>query len=577
MKRLGLLVSLVSALLCVACGDDDESKAPDNADAAPDEGDASSSTTADGGGNSESSRSSATDEDPSDGPEASDGPRAKTTYGDVQGFVEDDILVFKGIRYGADTSARRFEAPAKPAPWTKVAAAKAFGDSCPQTPTGNPGGLFTSWQPDPVPGMSEDCLFLNVWTPAVDDGEKRAVMVWLHGGGFTSGNGSSTAYDGARLAKRGDVVVVTVNHRLNAFGYLNLNQYGEGFEDSAVAGLLDLVQALEWVRDNAASFGGDAGNVTIFGESGGGAKVSTLLNTESAKGLFHRAIVQSGAVLRLPDADRARMEADKVVAKLGLTADTIQKIKTLPEADIRAAMMGTAAATAPSVDGRTLTRQTFTPDAPPSGHDVPMMIGTNRTENSLFAGPANEALFELTWEALPDALAQDFPNQDVNAIIDGYKKLQPESSPADVYFEATTDANYLAGHRIQAERKVAQGGAPTWLYLFNWNTPVQGGKWRCPHALEIGFVFDNVANSESMSGIGEEQQRVADVMSETWLAFAKNGDPNNGAIPSWPAYETDTRPVMVFDESPELVPDARGKQVALFGPEAGLEYGNRYQ
>ena len=506
----------------------------------------------------------------------SDAPRATTSYGKVEGFVDNGIAVFKGIRYGADTSTTRFEAPAKPEPWTDVQTATAFGDSCPQTPTGNPGGLFTSWAPDPAPGMSEDCLFLNVWTPGVDK-MARPVMVWLHGGGFTTGNGSSQVYDGVRLAKRGDVVVVTLNHRLNAFGYLALNQYGKGFEDSAAAGLLDLVQALHWVKDNAAAFGGDASNVTIFGESGGGAKVTTLLATESAKGLFHRAIVESGAVLRLPDETAARAEADKVVEKLGLTKETIAQIKTLPEADIRQALMGTAAASAPSIDGRTLTRQTFTPDAPPSGRDVPMLIGSNRTENALFAGPANMALFDLTWEGLAPELSKEFPELDVASIIAEYKRLEPDATPADIYFEATTDANYLAGHRLQAERKVAQAGAPTYVYLFNWNTPVQGGKWRCPHALELGFVFDNVAKSESMSGIGDAQQRVADVMAETWIAFAKHGDPNNAKIPNWPAYQTGTRPVMVFDEKPEMVENPRGAQVALFGPNAGLKYGNRYQ
>jgi para-nitrobenzyl esterase len=568
MKRLSSLtlsaaVSLLSsspALLCVGCEDEDEESSRAPSRAAPDSGDGSTASSGDASGRVYPLR-------------------ATTTHGDVEGESEDGILVFKGIRYGADTGTTRFAAPKKPARWDGVAVTTTFGDSCPQTATGNPGGLFTSWQPNPVPGMSEDCLFLNVWTPAVADDAKRPVMVWLHGGGFTSGNGSSTAYDGVRLARRGDVVVVTLNHRLNALGYLALDHLGEGFEDSSVAGLLDLVLALEWVRDNAAEFGGDPKNVTIFGESGGGAKVTTLLATESARGLFHRAIVQSGAVLRLPDAEAAHAEADKVVQKLGLTTQTISQIKTLPEADIRQALMGTAAASAPTVDGRVLTRQPFTPDAPPSGRGVPMMLGTNRTENSLFAGPTNEALFELSWDGLLEQLTREFPApaHDASAIIAAYRALQPESSPADIYFEATTDANYLAGHRLQAERKAAQGGAPTYLYLFNWNTPVQGGKWRSPHALEIGFVFDNVANSESMAGLGEQQQRVADIMAETWLAFAKTGDPNNALIPNWPAYDTDSRPVMVLDESPELVNDARGAQVALFGPEAGLDYGNRYQ
>jgi para-nitrobenzyl esterase len=450
-----------------------------------------------------------------------------------------------------------------------------FGATCPQTRTGNPGGLFTSWRPDPAPPLSEDCLFLNVWTPALDDGGKRPVMVWFHGGGFSSGSGSSRAYDGVRLARRGDVVVVTVNHRLNVFGYLALGHYGEGFEDSAVAGVLDMVQALEWVRDNIAAFGGDPDTVMIFGESGGGAKVSTLMATEKATGLFHRAVVQSGAMIRFPEQAAAREAADKVVENLGLTAETIDAIKTLPAETIRAAVADTGAATAPSIDGRTLTRHPFEPDAAPPGKNVPLMLGTNRTENSLFIGAAMPDVFELTWEALPAALKRNYPDADVEAIIDGYRALQPESDPVDVYFEATTDARWLAGHVLQAERKVEQGGAPTWLYLFNWDTPVDGGKWRSPHALEIGFVFDNVAYSESMSGVGEEQQKIADMMSDTWITFARTGDPNNAAIPKWPPYDLENRAVMVFDSEPETVSDARGAQRALLDDSSA--YGNRYQ
>lgn len=501
---------------------------------------------------------------------------ATTTYGAVKGFQQDSVLAFKGIRYGADTAATRFEAPSKPAPWTDTLDAVAYGASCPQTPTGNPGGLFSSWAPDPEPAMSEDCLFLNVWTPALADNGERAVMVWLHGGGFASGSGSAQAYDGARLAARGDVVVVTVNHRLNVFGYLALNHYGEGFADSASAGILDLILALEWVQDNAAAFGGNPKNVTIFGESGGGAKVSTLLSTEAAQGLFHGAIVQSGALLSFPDAEQARAAADTVVANLGLTPATIADIKTLPTETIREAFADTGAATAPTIDGRTLKRHPFAPDAPPTAMDVPLMLGSNRTENSLFAGAVNPALFDLTWEALPAALAGLYPDLDVAALIAGYRALQPDSDPSDVFFEATTDSRYLAGHRLQAQRKAEQGGAPTWLYLFNWDTPVQEGKWRCPHALEIGFVFDNVAKSESMSGTGEQQQQVADIMAETWLAFAKHGDPNNDLLPTWPAYELPTRSAMVLDESPEQVDDPRVEQLSLFGDLDSGDYGSRY-
>lgn len=323
-------------------------------------------------------------------------PVATTAYGSVQGSVDDEILTFKGIRYGADTATTRFAAPADPGAWSDVQNAIQYGNSCPQTATGNPGGLFTSWAPVPAPEYSEDCLFLNVWTPALADNRKRPVMVWFHGGGFTSGNGSSRAYEGVRLAKRGDVVVVTVNHRLNLFGYLALNHYGEGFEDSAAAGVLDMVQALEWVRDNIGYFGGDPNSVMIFGESGGGAKVSTLMATPGAKGLFHRAVVQSGALIRFPEQDAVRAAADKLVANLGLTKDTINQIKSLPVDAIQAASKDTGAGAAPSLDGRTLTHHPFDPSAAPSGHDVPLMLGTNRTENSLFVGAGYPAIFDLT-------------------------------------------------------------------------------------------------------------------------------------------------------------------------------------
>lgn len=509
-----------------------------------------------------------------DAPVVAPEPVAVTGYGPVRGRLQDGIYAFKGIRYGADTATTRFAAPAEPAPWTAVQPALEYGASCPQTPTGNPGGLFSSWQPQPAPPMDEDCLFLNVWTPGLDDGGARPVLVWLHGGGFASGNGSSTAYEGTRLAQRGDVVVVTLNHRLNVFGYLALGHYGAGFADSSVAGVLDMVQALEWVRDNIERFGGDPDTVMIFGESGGGAKVSTLLTTPLAKGLFHRAVVQSGAMLGFPEQTDARAAADQVVANLGLDADSIEQIRTLPAETIREALADTGAASAPSIDGRVLTRHPFEPDAAPAGRDVPLMLGSNRTESSLFLGAANPQTFDLTWEGLQQAMAATYPDRDVAAIIAGYRELDPEATPSDVYFEATTDARWLAGHVLQAERKTEQGGAPAYLYLFDWDTPVDGGRWRSPHALEIGFVFDNVANSASMSGIGEEQQRVADVMADTWIAFARTGNPNNPRIPPWPPYDLEDRPVMVFDESPAVVHDARGAQRRLF--DDGAAYGDRY-
>lgn len=491
-------------------------------------------------------------------------PVADTQYGDVEGYIEDGVMVFKGIRYGADTFETRFQPPKEPSPWSQPQEAKAYGASCPQTPTGNPGGLFSSWKPVPDPGISEDCLFLNVWTSSLDDGARRPVMLWYHGGGFSSGNGSSNGYDGVRLVNRGEVVVVTVNHRLNAPGYLYLAEYGDEFADSGNAGALDMVLALDWVRENIDDFGGDPDNILIFGESGGGAKVTTLLSMPAADGKVHRAVVQSGPWLNFIPKARAAEAARKTVEELGLTKDTIDQIKTMPIDQIRAAASKSGAAGGPVLDGRSILANAFAAGTQSPGADVPMMIGWNRTENTLFGGAQSPALFDLSWEDLPGELKKAMPDADVAKIIATYKSEQPQSNAADIYFEATSDARFGIGSVRQAQRKVKQGGAPTYLYHFNWDTPVDGGKWRSPHALEIGMVFDNVAKSVSMSGEGAEQQRIADIMAETWISFARDGNPDNPLIPHWQPFDLKDRSLMVLDETPELVEDGRGPIMRLF-------------
>ena len=492
------------------------------------------------------------------------GPVAATKAGKVRGSVENGINVFKGVRYGADTATTRFQAPKPPEPWSEVRDALDFGAQAPQPAGGEAGGLFRSWanrKPD-----SEDCLFLNVWTPGVADKKKRPVMVWLHGGGFTTGSGASNGYDGVRLAKRGDVVVITVNHRLNLFGHLYLAEFGPEFADSGNAGMLDIVLALKWVRDNAAAFGGDPGNVMIFGESGGGAKVTTLMAMDAAKGLFHRAAVQSGAWLTINKPESQAKAAAGVVEALGLTKETIGQIRTLPVEKIQAAARGGgfSVASGPVLDGKALKRHPFMPDGPAQSKDVPLLIGLNRTESTLLIGGRDPTLFDLTWEALPGKLAPLLPGIDVAGVVAEYRKLRPSYSASDVFFAATTDSRFLRGHVVEAERKAAQGGAPVYFYMLNWNTPVDGGKWRAPHALEIGFVFDNVAKSESMSGVGAEQQRIADLMSESWLAFARSGNHNNALVPTWPAYDAERRASMIFDLEPKVVEDPHGAERQLF-------------
>ncbi len=500
---------------------------------------------------------------------------ATTTGGRIRGAVQDSIHVFKGVRYGADTATTRFAAPRAAAcegegeARSDIRDALEYGSSSPQGASGDGGGLFASWRPKPPLPTSEDCLFLNVWTPGVRDGKKRPVLVWLHGGGFVTGSGSSNAYDGTRLAMRGDVVVITINHRLNVFGHLYLGELDEAFADSGNAGILDIVLALEWVRDNAAEFGGDAGNVTIFGESGGGAKVSVLMAMDRARGLFHRGIVQSGPWLRATPAAEASKAAARVLEQLGLTRDTIHQIRSLPAERIldawrEAAPSGRGLADGPVLDGRTLTRHPFDPDAPLQSRDVPLMIGICSTETSMLAGAREPELFDLTWSTLADALAPQLGGLDPAETLAQYRKLHPEYSPAEAYFRITTDRGFYRSSMLLADRKAAQGGAPVYFYLLEWRTPVHDGKWMTPHALDIGFVFDNVARSEAMSGLGDEQQRLADIMSETWLAFARNGDPNHGRLPRWPVYDATRRATMIFDLPPRVVDDPRGAERALF-------------
>lgn len=500
-------------------------------------------------------------------------PVANTQFGSVKGFVDDGVISFKGIRYGADTASTRFVAPAAPNTWDIPLDALAFGPSCPQAVRGR-FSLFDSWLPETDPGMSEDCLFLNVWTPALDQA-KRPVMVWLHGGGFTSGSGSSNAYDGVRLVNRGDIVVVSVNHRLNVFGYTHLDTYGDQYAGSGNAGMLDLISALAWVKDNIREFGGDPDNVLIFGESGGGWKVTTLMAMEAASGLFHRAVAQSGPALTLMEASTAEAHTTALLAELGIDAENTGMLQTLTTAEISSAAQRLAAAgvrvgSRPVIDGVHNLHHPFTPTAPGVSKGVPLLIGSTQTEMSLLIGAGQPGLFDLTWDTLPSALAQAIPGIDAEAVVSGYRGLHPDIDAPNLFFEATTDNSVFGrGSFDLADRKAEQGGAPVYQYYLTWRSPVESGKWGATHALDIGFVFDNVADSESMSGVGEEQQALADVMSEAWLAFARAGDPNHDGLPEWPVYETENRATMVFDTTPRVVSDPRGRERAILDAALG--------
>ena len=503
--------------------------------------------------------------------EDSAAPTASTQFGPVRGMAESGIDIFKGIPYGAATSgANRFRPPAPPRAWTKVRDATVFGDRCPQL-TLPDGPAFSSWT-EPT-HASEDCLNLNVWTPGLRDGRRRPVMVWLHGGGYALSSGASSVFDGTRLAKRGDVVVVTLNHRLNLFGYLYLAKLaGSDYADSGNVGQLDIVAALHWVHDNIAEFGGDPNTVMIFGESGGGGKVGTLMAMPAAKGLFQRAAMESGFAVTALSADAATKTAESFLAALHLKKEDVRRLASLPVATLLAALdqltHGSPFGFGPVVDGHSLPRDPFSPDAPEVSADVPLIVGSNGTETTVLFPPPGA--FDLDWDGLDRQLqATGIAAAAVGTLVAGFRRLKPDATPSDLYFDITTQRGMGANATAVAERKAALGRAPAYLYRLEWRTPVEGGRLRSPHALDVPLVFDNVAKSASLLGPDVAQtQRVADAMSDAWIAFARSGTPSAPGLASWPAYDTRLRSTMVFNEVSRSVDDPRHAERALLAPVA---------
>jgi para-nitrobenzyl esterase len=505
---------------------------------------------------------------------------AETAFGKIRGVDNNGIKVFKAIPYGANTAgSNRFMPPAEPADWSGIRDALEYGQSAPQRdPAALPplaGALTISGENLPAEG--EDCLVLNVWTPAVgpaaSNARKRPVMFWCHGGGFATGSGSSPDNDGTNLARRGDVVVVTINHRLNVLGFANLSEFSSDFAASGDAGMLDIVQALKWVRANISQFGGDPNTVTIFGQSGGGRKVETLLAMPSAKGLFHRAIVESGAAVKVVDRDVAVRNSEQLLAKLGIEKKNVRALQKLPVEKIMAAYFAvmkdnpdvdpSLGGFSPTVDGKVLPHHPFYPNASPVSAEVPVMIGCTRTEMTLFS-LNDPSAFSLN-DADMRKRVNDLLGGNAPAMIDLYRKLNPGASPSDIYFLIASDCRYGAPTMIAAQRRAALGKAPVYLYYFTWETPVQGGRLKSPHTMEIPFAFDNVKISARMTGGGADAMALADKVSDAWIAFARAGDPNTPKLPHWPAYDAKDRATMVINNVSRVVNDPlREQRLAMF-------------
>lgn len=488
----------------------------------------------------------------------------RTTAGRVRGITRDKVSAFFGVPYGASTAdARRFLPPSKPDSWTGVRDALQFGPRSPQGPSGLIPEVAAVDRREP---SSEDCLRLNVWTPGPGKGQ-RPVMVWLHGGGYSQGSGAFIIYDGANLACRHDVVVVTVNHRLNVFGYLYLAELGgEKYAESSNVGMLDIVAALEWVRDNIAAFGGDPSNVTIFGQSGGGGKVSTLMAMPAAKGLFHRAVVESASAIRGVPKDEATKSAEAYLARLGVKSNQIDDVQKMPAEQLVAAMgSGNAAGPgalrlAPVVDGHSLPRNPFDPDAPEISATVPLLIGSVETEVTFMRGTPVDPMDDSALRMHVKQALRGVADDSVDRVIDAYRKGRPNISNTDLYLILASDATFRAGVLTEAERKADQGMAPVYMYYFTWKSPVRDGKLRTFHTLEIPFVFDNVDLATAMTGSGQDRYALEDKISSAWVAFARTGNPSHKGIPNWPAFTTKQRATMILNNECEVVNDPNGEE-----------------
>lgn len=485
-----------------------------------------------------------------------------TAFGPVVGKSQGGVSAFLGIPYGEIAPGGRFKAPSTPQPWTEPKDATQPGPGSYQTPIILPPHMPEALRESlAAPGASdENCLNLNVWTPKAD-GKARPVMVWLHGGAFSSGVPWTTVTDGAALADAGDVVVVSVGQRLNVFGYLYLADIaGEDYADSGNAGHLDLILALTWIRDNIRNFGGDPDNVTLFGESGGGSKICTLMAMPAAKGLFHKGIVQSGPMMLAIDRARATAAAQYVLDALGIAPSDIDRIQdcsptALLDAYNKAVEAGYYRIFAPVIDDHVLFGHPFENGPPEDGKDVALMIGFGATETTLSL--PQEVHFNLTWDSLPDYLAPQIQGAEPHGVVAAARKALPDASPTDLFFEISTLLRFQRTSLEIAAYKARQP-APVYVYELTWETPVQGGRWRTPHTLDIPLTFRTMDAAAELYPLGSGAEAVSDQMSLAWAAFAWSGNPTHAGIPDWPRYDAASAKVMMFDTPARVEADPLG-------------------
>ena len=512
---------------------------------------------------------------------AEPGPVVETASGKLRGARIAGIHAFKGVPYGASTVGHnRFMAPQPPPSWAGVRDALAYGGRSWQLPNRpkRRAVLETLLGPADATPETEDCLALNLWTPGLADGGKRPVMVWLHGGAFAYGSGNRAVTGGANLARRGDVVVVGVNHRLNILGFLHLADIGGGqWAHSGNAGMLDIVAALRWVRDNIAAFGGDPGNVTIFGESGGGGKVSVLLAMPAAHGLFHRAIVQSGAAIRVSTRERATAFAEAVLKKIGLGVGDCGRLQTLPPERLLAAIAPAARAVGrsrwplldrydfgPVVDGVDLPQHPAEPEAPAIADDIPLLVGGTREESAFFLADDDSVWNGTLTEAQLRERVAAVAGAEAEAVLAAYRAAMPRASPADRLVAALTGSNFWVRTVLLAERYAARARrAPVYMYSLDWRSPAHAGRMKAHHAMDLPFVFDTVNVPDTTAGAPGARELAARI-SATWAAFARYGSPANPAIPPWPAYTSLERATMVLDNECRVARDPdREQRLAL--------------